>query len=911
MTIRRLVFGIAILVLVTGCKSSFQSNWRNFNAYYNTYYNAKQSYQTGLQKNLNQPREYNPLQPIRIHPKPVNAGAQDFDKAIQKGADVLRRYEDTKWVDNAIGLIGKSYYFRQEYFSADQKFKELFITSSNPDMQQQSILWQGRVLLDMELHNEGVAFLSEQLTLQEEEWDKSHRAEVKALLAQHHVKLENWQVAANELSEALPDLPKKEYKERGYFLLGQIYEHLDNSEAAFEAYKRVEDYYVEYRIQYLAKRKQAEVARNLGREEVAFNIFNSMVRDDKNLEYKAELDFELAQTEHERGNYKRAEKLYNNVLHQSTRQPTPEIAARAYNGLAEIYRFGYDNFSKAAAYYDSAAQRNVPAERLPEDFQAAELSESFGNYARIKSQISLQDSLLTLGQLSPEAFDSVITQLKAKKAAELEKMREQKQQNQNQLITVDQDSDEQAATNLSNGFLNSNNPVIQQEVKQQFFAIWGDRPLADDWRARSNIDLSSVDDDTILEDGEGGAVSSTKAAAIQIDLSGIPFTPQEQDSVRKLIAAYEYELGNLFFLSLNLPDSAIHYFQNAIKNPSKANINSVSLYSLSELYSIQENEEQARVYAERLVNEYPKTEYARRVADKFGISLNQVEMNSVNPLMIYNTIKAQDSLNHAEKAARLNNFALTNSEHNIAPQAQYEAITNYMMAGKEEPQYQSKIGDWVSINEKWDKNIDEFKVKKDSARAALNDTTLSEEQRSKFQSLIDSTLTPPNFVEAFPYRGANWDSARAVADTFLVVFQNSKLRPKVTRIKNELALPAEEKEEIESEDELESSNEDEAATDGYLNCEYIEAQLEIRGGMQSFMRKIELPSEIGVLELSYLFRVNQRGVVDEYELRSEGASEELVSEFKAAIDESLSFEPVLNDGQAVSVECMVNFPLKN
>ncbi|MEX2362799.1 MAG: hypothetical protein WD597_04210, partial [Balneolaceae bacterium] len=116
-----------------------QSNWRNFNAYYNTFYNAKESYNAGLKKNLGQPRDYNPLQPIRIHEKPVNAGVQEFDKAIEKGADVLRKYEDSKWVDDALELIGKSYYFKQEYFSADQKFKELFVTSNNPKLEQEAL----------------------------------------------------------------------------------------------------------------------------------------------------------------------------------------------------------------------------------------------------------------------------------------------------------------------------------------------------------------------------------------------------------------------------------------------------------------------------------------------------------------------------------------------------------------------------------------------------------------------------------------------------------------------------------------------------------------------------------------------------------------------------------------------------
>lgn len=911
MTIRKLVFSIAILILISGCKTSFQSNWKNFNAYYNTYYNAKQSYHSGLQKNLNQPREYNPLQPIRIHPKPVNAGSQDFEKAIQKGADVLRRYEDTKWVDDAIGLIGRSYYFRQEYFSADQKFKELFITSNNPIMKQKSILWQGRVLLDMELHNEGIAFLSEQLTLLEDEWDQAYKAEVKALLAQHHVKLENWQVAANELSEALPDLPKKEYRERGYFLLGQIYERLDNTEAAFEAYDEVENHYVEYRIQYLAQRKQAEVARNLGRDDVAFNIFNSMVRDDKNLEYKAELDFELARTEHERGNYKRAEKLYNNVLHKNIRKPAPEIAARAYYGLAEIYRFEYDNFSKAAAYYDSAAQRNVPAEKLPEGFQAKELSESFGNYARIKSQIALQDSLLYLGQLSEEEFDSVLVELREKKMAELERLKEQRQQKQNQLVTVGRNSEDQGATNTSNGFLNSNNPVIQEDLKQQFYAIWGDRPLADNWRVRSIIDLSNVENDSVNETGVRGGRTDSEKATVKIDLSGIPFTPQAQDSVRKLIAAYEYQLGNLFFLSLNLPDSAIHYFQNAIKNPSKDNINSVSLYSLSELYSIQGNEMKAREYARRLVNEYPNTEYARRVAEKFDLSLNIDEDNSTDPMTTYNRIIHQDSLEYSEKASRLSDFALTNSEHKIAPQALYEAIQTYMMAGKENPIYGSKIDDWVKLNENWEEKKEALRVKQDSARSALNDTTLTEEQRSEFQAVIDSSISAPNFIEAFPYRGATWDSARAAADTFLVVFSNSKLKPKVTRLKNELAVPGENKEEVVEQEQVNADLEEDQTQDGYLNCQDIEADLEVRGGMQSFLSRLQLPEEVEVSEMSYLFRVNQRGVVDEYVLQTESESRELVSAFKAAIDEYLSFEPVLNEGQAVAVECIVNFPVQN
>ncbi len=910
MIIRKLVLGVFLLILMTGCKTSLRSNWRNFNAYYNTYYNAEKNYEAGLKKNLGQNRDYNPLQPIRIHLKPVNAGAQDFDKAIQKGADVLRRFDDTKWVDNAIALIGKSYYFRQEYFSADQKFKELLLTTENPVMQQEAIMWQGRVLLDMELYNEGVALLSEQLALLDGEWKRGIKAEVKALLAEHYVGLENWQVAANELVEALPDLPKKEYKERGYFLLGQINELLGNTEAAFEAYNNVQNHYVEYRIQYLAKRKKAEVARSLDRYDVANDILNDMVRDDKNLEYKAELDFELAQNEQQRKNFKKAEILYNDVLHNRLRKPAPEIAARSYNGLAEIYRFGYDDFGKAAAYYDSAAQKNVAADKLPDDFNASELAESFGNYARIKNQIALQDSLLKLGRLSPAAFDSALVEIRKKKIAELERLREKQERLQNQLVTVNQGQKDQDASAIgSNGFLNANNPVEQQNVRQQFFAIWGKRPLADNWRVRSMISVSAGEDRNGADDKEGGAkAGGTKLVTVEIDLSAIPFKPSEQDSVLRQISAYKYELGNLFFLSMDDPDSAAFYFHKAIEGPSRVDINTVSLYSLSELSSIQGEDEQAKNYALRLVENYPNTEYAHRVAEKFGLKLEETnDEDEIDPVQLYEQILEEDSTSAAQEASLLKQLAFNYSEHRIAPQALSEATQIYMKAGKTAPAYQKKFDAWVGLNQEWEQKQKIFNTEKDSSRKMLNDTTLTQEERAGFQSLVDSTLSQPDFIAAFPYRGADWDSARAVADTFLVLFPKAKLQPKITRIKTELKIP-QEKKKIEPVEQ--PKPEIEAGTGNYLSCEEIDSKLEIRGGLESFMDSIQLPNDdAGIPEIVYVFKVNQRGVAEGHTLETEDVPENIQEAFEQAFEKTLSFEPILYEGQAVAVECPVSFPL--
>ncbi|SMO91112.1 tetratricopeptide repeat protein [Gracilimonas mengyeensis] len=937
---RNFVILISLAILLTGCGSALKSNWRNFNAYYNTFYNATQSYESGLEKNLNQSRDYNPLQPIRIHQEPVNAGAQEFDKAITKGADILRKYNDTKWVDDALLLIGKSYYYRQEYFSADQKFKELYVTTENPEMKQISVFWQGRVLLEMELYNEGIAFLSEQISLLEEDedgWNERHKAQVQAVLAQHHVELENWQTAADQLSEALPDLPKKEYKERGYFLLGQIYEQLDDTDAAFAAYDKVSDHYVEYRVQYLALRKTAEVARRLGRLDVAYSIFDNMVRDDKNLEYKAELDFELARTEQDRGNIERSERLYNSVLRNQQNKASAEIRAQAYYGLAEMYRYQYDDFKKAAAYYDSAAQQNVAPERLPEDFKAGELSESFGEYARLRSQVALQDSLLRLGQMSEAEFDSAMAELRKKKIAEIERQRREQRNLQNQIVnTNNRQQRGQNTGSLNNGFLNSDNPSLQQNEKAQFLAIWGDRPLADNWRVASMISNTAGNADENLSEAEGQQQTQDQVR-VNIDISNIPFKPAEQDSVRKLIASYQYELGNLFFLSLNMPDSASYYFNEALENPATQNVNMVSLYALSELYAMQENQNQAVRYAQLLVDDYPSSNYARRVSEKYNFEREtEEEASGIDTVQVFNLIQQNDTLSTLEKAGRLVQFADSFKTHRLAPLAQFQAIQDYMEAGKQDSLYKSQFTNWVRVNETWEERKRLLAEEKDSARVRLNDTTLTQEQRAPFQAVIDSTLEEPDFAEYFPYKGADWDSARAAIDTFLVHFDTSRLKPRVTVLKQELAKPSDQKEtERPREEEVPVV---ETAPGEYRRCEELDISLAVRGGMEQFLAEVTNTVDAGVNEISYRFRINQRGIVEDYSLLSAQRQDSLIQSdssaadsmaasslavnsdslnaewrtaFEETIENNLLFEPVLYRGQAIKAECVVTFPLKD
>ena len=66
----------------------------------------------------------------------------------------------------------------------------------------------------MELYGQGIQYINEQLLEREGIWKTNKKAELKIILAQYYVEQENLEDAIDHLSESLPSLSKKKYKEK-------------------------------------------------------------------------------------------------------------------------------------------------------------------------------------------------------------------------------------------------------------------------------------------------------------------------------------------------------------------------------------------------------------------------------------------------------------------------------------------------------------------------------------------------------------------------------------------------------------------------------------------------------------------------------------------------------------------------
>lgn len=853
------LLGIALVVSIflTGCGSTLKSSWNNFRAYYNTYYNAEKSFKAGLTKVENQPLEINPRNPVRIHPSSVQAGNSDFQQAIDKGAQILRKFPTSKWVDDALLLIGKSYYYRQEFYPAIQKFEELRNVTDSPEMHQMAIIWKGRTQLDLKLYSQGVSYLGAELTEYPEGWSLGKKAEIQALLAEHHAMLENWQESEKILSRAIPNIEGKQMRGRAFFLYGQMLEQLGRYGEAYFAYAQVSKNFPGFEYTYWAGIKQADVARKEGNMDQAISIYSKLRRDDKNFERVDELTFEIARTLEMKGETEEAEQQYKGLLHQKRGAGSRSLRGDIYFRLGQIYSESYSNFNIAAAYFDSASTFGQKQEH-PGDLDAQTLADAFGNYTRLKDTISRADSLLWLGSLPQAQLDSVLVNIRQKKRQAL--LAEQQSESQEELINRNiSGNDDQATRSSIYGFLNHRNEDLVERGMAEFQFFWGDRPLMDNWRRLSAVQQSATEDNQPVPtpDDKNDAPLQNE---VRIDLN-IEAIPRTESDKRELYVEKEnaqYELGNLFFLNLNMPDSARFYFNKVINNETDSEFRPRSMYSLYELYNAADNTDSLQYWDQRIREEYPDSKYARMIRSGNNSEIPEDSADSTD-LQLRQQYQQIISSQTDNKPLQLRQLALTHRSSDIAPHIHYQAIEGYIR--------QARSSDSLA-----------YKTVSDTLKKESGD------------SLADRS------IENFKLNSANWDSVHMALQEFDTTFANTKQHSKVLQLQQFL-------------EEIEESPDPEIPT-----CTELGISLLIDPGMDQFLSTVSFSDKLDNSSLSgevtYSFVVTKKGEVESFRLISNRTSLGIEDAFEEAFENSLRFEAFEDPQIPEKIKCTLSFPIQ-
>ncbi|HKJ69925.1 MAG TPA: tetratricopeptide repeat protein [bacterium] len=267
-------------------------------AYFNTVYNAKTAYNNGYQAYRMRERE---------GVSNVGQSNQYFRDAVTKGKKILAEYGDSKYTDDAYLLIGKSYYFLEEYLSARNHLNRLLTEHPNSEYVQEARLYLGKA-----------DFESEEYIL-----------------------------ATQEIEQLLAECDDPEIKAQAYLTRADLYRVESKPDEMLEAINSAIEISSDNEIKADAAWRTAKWAETEQRYDEAERFYQRAARFTRKPQFDKQIDFQLSQLYRKKGDYPRArEEISLMLASEEFQEFWPELEVE--RGL--LYEFTGDTVSAIEAY---------------------------------------------------------------------------------------------------------------------------------------------------------------------------------------------------------------------------------------------------------------------------------------------------------------------------------------------------------------------------------------------------------------------------------------------------------------------------------------------------------------------------------------------------------------------------------
>lgn len=601
---------------------------------------------------------YEEILPIEIFPNLEESKGfkADMDTVIGKCEKVIAKHsmpnpyrsasakeeEHCKWIDETWLQISKSHFVLQEYKDATDKFKFVVNFYKGDKSSYEAKIWLSKVHVINREFPEAKILLKELEDLIEQQENakedkdggkkksksRSKRARQRAkkeakkekkeapdqfpkkLMDDFYLAKANYALAKDSLTGAVENIEKalefrvnSKRKARLYYILGQIYQELGNSQKAVENYSNCLKKNASYEMQFYAKINRALASGAASGEKLKKGL-KKMLKDEKNLEFKDQIYFALSNIAFKEGNKDLGIDYLNKSVKASVNNNRQ--LAKTHIRLGDVY-FEDKDYVSAQENYAAAA------EVMPEDFpnyegvknKADGLSELVVN---IKT-VQLEDSLQMIAALDEndrvKFLEGVIDDIK-------EKERIRKEEEKARLLEL-QDK---------NTFVQGANPgkfwvynaKLRADGLQDFRKNWGNRDLEDNWRRtnKSTIKTDLGNDDNVEEvDSSGVQKDSLSVGQLLVD---IPLTPESIDSSNNRIINALYNLGNIYKNDLYEEELAIKSFKDIMNRKIKHELVLPTAYQLYRIYADKGSAEKEE-YKNYILNNYPNSDYANIIRD--------------------------------------------------------------------------------------------------------------------------------------------------------------------------------------------------------------------------------------------------------------------------------------------------------
>jgi tetratricopeptide (TPR) repeat protein len=412
--VRILITGIFFVMVFfcNGCSvfsfigDSLSQGYENMVSYFNAYYNAKRLF-TEAEDEIKTAE-------VQARGKPVPVGQaqqipatakQKLGQVIDKCSNILAFHPASSLVDNALLLIGKSFYYQADYLKAERKFAEMLSQYPTSSLALEAQLWYARSAEKLGKWDDGFRLASETVEFAKNRHERDIESQAHRVLANLYRKTDQPEKAIAEYDTVVSIAPDDYIKGEAQIGAGDIYFSSGQYKNAAEAYLQTEKYTSDIYFNYYSKLQAAVAYRHLGEKKKGLELIDAMIDDFRNREYMASILYEQGNAYAESG---RREDAIDTYIRVDTGYARTEYSVRSAYQLELIYEKELGRYDLALKY-DSVVNAASGLDIVPEGRRKfTALTNYFSAWRQLCKADSLtqvlKDTLVKLRRDSLQAF---------------------------------------------------------------------------------------------------------------------------------------------------------------------------------------------------------------------------------------------------------------------------------------------------------------------------------------------------------------------------------------------------------------------------------------------------------------------------------------------------------------------------
>ncbi|MEO8666440.1 MAG: tetratricopeptide repeat protein [Ignavibacteria bacterium] len=580
----------------------------NFTAYFNTFYRSKEDYDDAYEEyRASLISFYNRrLDSLGITPLISGSVKDKLDKAIERSSKIIQFHKNSKFIDDAVLIIGKSYFFETDYYKAERTFNEFLSKFSTSVLADEAILFLGRTKVKLGKDDEGIKIFKD---LEDRSTDNEVRSQAARELGILTYNSRNYDEAANYFKASIDFSRDKERKAEGQFILAKILS-VHKPELAAQEYKKVVDYTSDFDLLFYARLNYAKGLinnkdyNNAGSE---LEVLRRKYRDEPS--FTRLVDLEIANNLYEQKKYPEALEKYYEVI---VKYANTASASDAYYHLARHEEDINKNYLTAFVNYKKAVQEDATSDYFKE---SSLKSSTFEKYFTLLDEVG-DTNKIEIPEVNPDVEKF------RRKYNEEKGIEQQIEEKKNPQDNGDRDNGDRGGKGKPGGFKTNYfaaRDSVEKTEEEQKIPEAGPEPPPKELMKQKEQKRNNTGNDTMkVIEGDSSITEMNDS------VKGVRDSIETKAKDDKTFNAY-YEIAEIFIYNLNQQDSAEHYLKILLDKFSDSDRQSKLLYTLGNFYKNNDRKTEADETFSKIISNYPNTIYANESKKILGIRTTETE----------------------------------------------------------------------------------------------------------------------------------------------------------------------------------------------------------------------------------------------------------------------------------------------